>query len=85
MFHKVILVNSSLTFSNTSAVTFSDNVAVFGGALNFYCYHFILFKGDGNCTIMFNSNKATQNGGAIYISTKTFRCYILRKSYSYVS
>ena len=61
------LVNSSLTFNNTSAVTFSDNVAAFGGVLNYYCYHFILIKGDGNCTITFNSNKATQNSGAIYL------------------
>ena len=63
------LFNSSLIFSNSTAVTFSDNIAAFGGALNFYGYSHIFFKGDVNCTIIFNNNKATQNGGAIYLQT----------------
>ena len=59
--------SSNLTFSNTTAVTFRDNIAAFGGALNFYGYSLVFFQGDVNCTIMFNNNKATQNGGAIYL------------------
>ena len=46
---------------------FNDNVAAFGGALNFYSHSLIRFQGGDHSTVMFNNNKATQTGGAIYL------------------
>ena len=59
--------NSSLIFCKNTTVSFDKNNAAFGGALNFYSYSFITFQGDVNSTIKFDSNKATQNGGAVYL------------------
>ena len=59
--------NSSLLFSKNTTVSFDKNNAAFGGALNLYSYSFIKFQGDVNSTITFNNNKATQNGGAVYL------------------
>ena len=59
--------NSRLLFSENTAVTFIDNVAAFGGALNCYRYSFVTFHGDINSTVLFTNNKVTQNGGTIYL------------------
>ena len=48
-------------------MTFIDNVAAFGGALNCYRYSFVTFHDGINSTVIFNNSKATQNGGAIYL------------------
>ena len=40
-------------------MTFSDNAAAFGGALNFYSNSFITLQGGTNCTVIFDNNQAT--------------------------
>ena len=59
--------HSNLIFSNNTTATFIANAAAFGGALNSHSYSLITFQGDVNSTIVFDNNKATQNGGAIYL------------------
>ena len=61
------LYNLSLIFSKNTKVIFNDNAAAFGGALNFYSHSLIRFQGGVNSTVTFLNNKATQNGGAIYL------------------
>ena len=61
------LYNLSLIFSKNTKVIFNDNAAAFGGALNFYSHSLIRFQGGVNSTVTFKNNKATQNGGAIYL------------------
>ena len=57
--------NSRLIFSKNTAVTFIDNVAAFGGAINCYRYSFVTYHGGINSIVIFNNNKATQNGESI--------------------
>ena len=59
--------NSSLIFSKNAVVTFTNNAASFGATLNLFIHSFITFQGCVNSTIMFDNNKATQNGGAMYL------------------
>ena len=64
--------NSSLLFSKNTTVSFDENNAAFDGALNFYSYSFITFQGDVKSIMKFDSNKATQNGGAIYLQRNSY-------------
>ena len=59
--------NSSLTFSKNAMVTFTNNTASFGAALNLFIHSFVTFQGCANSTVIFDNNKATQNGGAMYL------------------
>ena len=68
--------NSSLLFCKNTLVTFRGNVATIGGALNIYSHSCIEFQSGANSTVTFDSNKATQNGGAICLqkySDMTFK------------
>ena len=66
------LYNLSLIFSKNTKVIFNDNAAAFGGALNFYSHSLIRFQGGDQSTVAFKNNKATQNGGAIYLQKNSY-------------
>ena len=60
--------NSVVEFNNNCVVMFYNNIATQGEALNLYSYSFNAFQGSGaNSTVIFDNNKATQNGGAIHL------------------
>ena len=68
--------NSVVEFKDSCKVMFYDNNATQGGALNLYSYSLISFQGSANSTVIFDTNKATQNGGAIFLqktSVVTFK------------
>ena len=48
-------------------MTFNDNAAAFGGAMNSFNHSFITFQGNVNSVVTFDNNSATQNGGAMYL------------------
>ena len=71
-----INVNSVVAFNDNSVVKFYNNSATQGGALNLYSYSYIVFQGGVKSTVIFDNNKVTQNGGAVYLqknSAITFR------------
>ena len=56
---------------------FYSNNAIQGGALNLYSYSFTAFQGNGsNSTVIFDNNKATQNGRATYTFAEKLCCHV---------
>ena len=60
-----IRYKSTIIFDEYAKVKFSDNQAFNGGALYHYKIVYILVQ--GNSTVMFSTNSATQSGGALYL------------------
>ncbi|XP_065895382.1 uncharacterized protein [Dysidea avara] len=63
-------VNTTLYFSGSSSVTFTNNTAMQqGGAINSFYKSVVIFQDDSNVT--FTHNTAMQHGGAVYVHDNT--------------
>ena len=59
--------NSTITFKDTSKISFNNNSALYGGAVFANDHSNITVK--GNSVLLFSNNEASQSGGAAYFSS----------------